>query len=52
MASGVGAPYSGSPVIDMIEMSEATRAGCSMATVWAIIPPMDAPMRWARGMRR
>ncbi len=52
MASGVGAPYSGSPVIDMIEMSDATRPGCSMATVWAIIPPIDAPITWARGMRR
>ncbi len=52
MASGVAWPYSSSPVIDMTEMSEATRVGCSMATVWAIIPPIDAPTTWARSMPR
>ncbi len=40
-------PYPGSPVIDITEISEATRERCSMATVWAIIPPIDAPSTWA-----
>ena len=32
----------------MIEVSERTRSGCSIATVCAIIPPIDAPTRCAR----
>ena len=51
-ASGVGAPYSGSPVIDMIDVRVRTRVGCSMAMVWAIIPPIDAPTTWADSMPR
>jgi hypothetical protein len=42
-ASPVGAPTIGSPVVDMIDVSDSTRDGCSIAIVWAIIPPIDAP---------
>jgi hypothetical protein len=31
----------------MIEVSERTRSGCSMATAWAIMPPIEAPTTWA-----
>ena len=31
------------PVVDIIEVSERTRLGCSIAIVWAIAPPIDAP---------
>ncbi len=51
-SSGEGSPYPGSPVLDMIDVSVSTREGCSMAMVWAIMPPMDAPMRWAFSMPR
>ena len=47
-----GWPTSGSPVVDMIEVSVRTRSGCSMAMVWAIIPPIDAPTTWADSMPR
>ena len=43
-ASGVGWPTSGSPVMLMTEIRLMTRRGCSMAMVWAIMPPIDAPM--------
>ena len=46
------APTSGSPVVDMIDVSVRTRVGCSMAMVWAIIPPIDAPTTWAASMPR
>ena len=52
IASGVGWPTSGSPVVDMIEVSVRTRSGCSMAMVWAIIPPIEAPTTWAESMPR
>ena len=52
IASGVGWPTRGSPVVDMIEVSVRTRSGCSMAIVWAIIPPIDAPTTWAVSMPR
>ena len=40
-------PAARSPVVDIIEVSDRIRSGYSMATVWAIIPPSDAPARWA-----
>ena len=40
------------PVLDMIETIERTRSGCSIAVVWAIIPPIEAPTRWAESMSR
>ncbi|MNY44990.1 hypothetical protein D3C86_1800620 [compost metagenome] len=36
-------PTDGSPVVDIIEVNERTRSGCSMAIVCAIAPPIDAP---------
>ncbi len=35
------------PVVDMTLVSERTRPGCSIAIVWAIIPPIDTPTTWA-----
>ena len=35
----------GSPVVDMMEVRLRTRAGCPIATSWAIIPPIEAPIR-------
>ena len=32
---------------DMIEIRLFTRSGCSAATIWAIMPPIDAPTTWA-----
>ena len=49
-ASGLDCPYSGSPVVDIIEVSVSTRSGCSIAIVWAIIPPIDAPTTCARSI--
>ena len=43
-------PNSGSPVVDMTDVNERTRCGYSMAIVWAIIPPIEAPTTWARSM--
>ena len=43
IASGEDAPNSGSPVIDMIEVIESTRPGCSIAIICTIMPPIDAP---------
>ena len=31
------------PVVELMLVSDRTRRGCSMATVWAIIPPIDTP---------
>ena len=36
----------------MIETSERTRSGCSIAIVWAIIPPIEAPTTWADSIPR
>jgi len=36
----------------MIEVSDRTRSECSIATVWAIMPPIDAPTTWALGSSR
>ena len=44
----VGWPFSRPPSLDMIETSESTRSGCSMAMVWAIMPPIEAPTTCAR----
>ena len=41
-----------SPVFDMIDVRLATRPGCSMAIVWAIMPPIDMPTTWARATPR
>ena len=43
IASGAAGGTSRLPVVDMIEVIERTRAGCSIATVCAIIPPIEAP---------
>ena len=40
----------GAPVVDMIEVSCARRAGCSIASVCAIMPPSDAPTTCAASM--
>ena len=34
-------------MFDMIETSERTERGCRAASVWAIIPPIDAPITCA-----
>ena len=36
----------------MIDASDSTRSGWSIATRWAIIPPSEAPTRWARSTPR
>ena len=43
IASASGWPTSVWPVVDMMLVSDNTRSGCSMAIVWTIIPPIDAP---------
>ena len=35
------------PVVDMMLVSERTRLGCSIARVWAIMPPIETPAMWA-----
>ena len=50
MTDAFGRPTRGLPVVDMIEVSERTRLGCSIANVWAIIPPIDMPTTWARSI--
>ena len=47
-----GCPTRRLPVVDMIETSERTRSGCSIAIVWAIIPPIEAPTTWADSIPR
>ena len=47
-----GWPDQRAPVLDMIEHSDSTRSGCSIAIVWAIIPPIEAPTMCARSMPR
>ena len=48
----LGSPTQRLPVVDMIETSERTRSGCSIAIVWTIIPPIEAPTRWADSIPR
>ena len=36
----------------MIETIERTRSGYSIAIVWTIIPPIEAPTRWADSIPR
>ena len=43
IASGLGGGRLGSPVVDMIEVKDLTRAGQRIANSCAIIPPIDAP---------
>ena len=50
--SGLALPCLRSPVFDMIDVRLATRVGCSMAMVCAIIPPIEMPTTWARSMPR
>jgi hypothetical protein len=40
------------PVVDMMEVSESTRSGCSMTMVWAIMPPIDTPVTCAAAIPR
>ena len=47
-----GRPIRRAPVIDIIEVRLRTRSGKCAATVWAIMPPIDAPTRWAAPMPR
>ena len=50
LASAVGWPTSRSPVVDMIDTTERTTSGCSMAMACTIIPPIDAPTTCAGAM--
>ena len=45
-----GMPARRSPVVDMIEVSDSTRSGCSMAIVCPIMPPIDTPITWVRSI--
>ena len=47
-ASGLERMYSGSPVVDITDVIDSSRSGCSMAMVWTIIPPIDRPITCAR----
>ena len=40
------------PVVDMMLVSERTRAGCSIAIVCAIMPPIEMPTTWADAIPR
>ena len=51
-ASGRGCPTERSPVVDMIEHSERTRSGWSMASCWTIMPPIETPTTWAAAIPR
>ena len=42
-----GWPFQRLPVFDMIETSERTSSGRRAASVWAIMPPIEAPTMWA-----
>ena len=50
-ASAPTAPRVGRPIrgqgVDITDVSDRTRCGCSIATVWAIMPPIDVPNRCA-----
>ena len=37
---------------DMMEVNERTLWGCLAVAIWPIMPPMDAPTRWARSSPR
>lgn len=43
MTSGAACGSAGLPEPDMIDVRDRTRAGCSLATICAIIPPIDRP---------
>ena len=43
MIDGAIRPLLRSPVLDMIDVSDRTRCGCSIAMVCAIMPPIDIP---------
>ena len=47
-----GVPTKRSPVVDIIEASEARAPAASIAICWAIIPPIEVPTTWARSMPR
>jgi len=51
-ARSAGLPTSRFPVVDMIDVKESTRSGWLAASIWAIIPPIDAPTTWAFSMPR
>ena len=52
MASAAGLPVGrpSRPLVDMIETSESARSGCWAATIWAIMPPIEAPTICALSM--
>ncbi len=41
--SGRACPTAGSPVVELIEVRDRIRSGCSIAIVCAICPPIDTP---------
>ena len=47
-----GWPFQHPPVLDMIETSESVRCGERIASVWAIMPPIDAPTMCALSIPR
>ncbi len=49
-ASGRAGGSSGLPVLDMMEVIVSNRDGCRMASICAIMPPIEAPTTWARAM--
>ncbi len=48
--SASGVPTSGSPVVEYSDIRLRTRSGCSIAIVWAIMPPIDEPHTCAVSM--
>ena len=52
MAVTVGMVAMRAEGVDMIEVSVRTRAGCLMASAWAIMPPIEVPMTCADGQPR
>ena len=49
---GFGREALRAPVVDMIEPSDSTRSGASIASVWAIMPPIEAPTTCVRSIPR
>ena len=50
IASAVAVPTLRSPVVDMIDVSDSTRSGWSIAIRCTIIPPIETPTTCARSM--
>ena len=43
IADASGWPTSAAPVVDIMLVIDRTFSGCSIAIIWTIIPPIDAP---------